>query len=400
MAIIKLFNSLTSRKETLNITNNQVSFYVCGPTVYGDIHIGNIRPIITFKLLEKLCQFKNYQVQAISNYTDIDDKIIAQARRENCAIEEISAKYIAAFEKVLKQMAIKPFALQPKVSTHIPEIIELIEKLLKQGHAYQVKNGDIYFDISKSPNYGQLINLKAQFLQDNASQRISQSKIKAADFALWKQTTDEASFAAPWGQGRPGWHSECVVMINKITNNQILDVHGGGIDLKFPHHSNEIAQSQALNQHHLAKIWLHNGFVQLSQKKMSKSLGNTVLMKDLLQKWEANTIKLFFLSTAYQKPISYSSQELQQHQQINRKLTIFMRECRRHFPRLCLVKQGFFIDQALAHLANNLNSPNALSVLFLAIKTYRKQWRNKEVTLAKQSAQQILAILKVLNLHY
>ena len=373
--MIVLYDSYTKQNVELKIIDNQVKIYVCGPTVYNFIHLGNLRPILTFDLLKRNLLAQDIKVFHICNITDIDDKIINQAQLEKTSEEAITAKYFDQYVKDLKDMQIIMPKEMPRVTDNMEAIIDLIAQLLDKGYAYQIEGDGIYFDISKSPKYGYLYNLQTDKLKLNAAKRIDQKK-DHNDFALWKFKTTGKTFSSPWGQGRPGWHSECVALIYKLNSNKQVDIHGGGIDLKFPHHTNEIAHHEALHDFPLAKIWMHNGFVNFGMEKMSKSLGNVLLVKDELKKNNPSIIKLIFLSTHYQKPLKYNEAEVKQQSKVWKKITNYItiaQDINTSFKKV----KGQYSKLIIKELNNNLNSPNALSVLFKAIKEFNTKHREK-----------------------
>ena len=373
--MIVLYDSYNKHNVELKVINNQVKIYVCGPTVYNFIHLGNLRPTLTFDLLKRNLLAQDIEVFHICNITDIDDKIIDQAKLEKTSEEVITAKYFDQYIQDLKDMKIIMPKEMPKVTDNMEAIIDLIAQLLDKGFAYEIEGDGIYFDISKSPKYGYLYNLQGDKLKLNASKRINQKK-DHNDFALWKFKTKGKTFSSPWGQGRPGWHSECVALIYKLNPNQQVDIHGGGIDLKFPHHTNEIAHHEALHDFPLAKIWMHNGFVNFGKEKMSKSLGNVLLVKDEIKKHDPNIIKLVFLSTHYQKPLKYNEAEVKQQSKVWKKIINYLTIAQDISSTLKKVK-GKYSQLIIEQLNNNLNSPNALSVLFKALKDFNTKHRAK-----------------------
>ena len=273
---MKLFNTLTNKKEEFKpLKEGEVSIYVCGPTVYNYVHIGNTRPMIVFDVLRRTFEYLGNKVTFVSNFTDVDDKIIKAAKQEGITEKELTDKYIKAYEDVRRGLNLEFPTYAPRVTETMDQIISFIQKLVDKGYAYVV-DGDVYFRVSKVKEYGELSGIKIEDLVAGASERVEDKGVKeeTTDFALWKKTDEGIQFDSPWSKGRPGWHTECVVMINDIFENGRIDIHGGGQDLKFPHHENEIAQSRALNGHPIADTWMHNQMININNEKMSKSLGN------------------------------------------------------------------------------------------------------------------------------
>lgn len=311
---IRLYDTYRAKKVELEpICPGQVDMYCCGPTVYNYAHIGNIRPVLTFDLLQRVLIECGYKVRLVSNYTDIDDKIINGAIAEGKTERELSEGYIASYEDTLNQLNVGKYYDHPKVSNYIPEIITFIDKLLATGHAYKA-NGNVFFRVSSVSDYGALSKIKVDDLLAGARIETDEDKESPLDFALWKNTDKGIKFDADFGAGRPGWHTECLVMIEKVFGKTLIDIHGGGFDLKFPHHENEIAQSRAANGTQLANIWMHVGFLNMNDEKMSKSLGNIILAKDAGAKYGANALRLFFLSTKYEAPINFTELAIEQAQ--------------------------------------------------------------------------------------
>ncbi|AEV94768.1 cysteine--tRNA ligase [Pediococcus claussenii] len=318
--MIRLYNTMTRQKEDFKpLVNNQVSMYVCGPTVYNYIHIGNARSIIAFDTIRRYFEYSGYDVKFVSNFTDVDDKMINTAKKENITVPELANRFINAFREDTRAVNVEPATINPRATEHIPEIIKFIETLIANGYAYEV-DGDVYYRARKFKNYGQLSHQNIDELEQGASQHIddeeTERKEDPIDFALWKaQKSDEISWESPWGAGRPGWHIECSVMSTKYLGNT-FDIHGGGEDLQFPHHENEIAQSIAATGEQFARYWMHNGFVTVGDEneKMSKSLGNFVTVHDLVKKVNPDVLRFFMATTQYRKPIQYTQSNLDEAQ--------------------------------------------------------------------------------------
>nr|WP_242368766.1 cysteine--tRNA ligase [Lactobacillus intestinalis] len=319
MLAVKVFNTLTRQKEDFKpITPGQINMYVCGPTVYNYIHIGNARSVIAFDTIRRYFEYKGYKVNYVSNFTDVDDKMINEAREEHITVPKLADKYIRAYLEDTEALNIEKATLHPRATHEISEIIAFVEDLIKKGYAYEV-DGDVYYRAKKFPNYGELSDQNIEQLEEGASEHINDEEQKRKedpiDFALWKaqKEEDEIAWDSPWGKGRPGWHIECSVMSTKYLGDTI-DIHGGGQDLEFPHHENEIAQSEAKTGKKFVNYWLHNGFVTVGKKeeKMSKSLYNFVTVHDLIKTVDPQVLRFFMASVQYRRQINYSEENLAQ----------------------------------------------------------------------------------------
>ncbi|MGL5055395.1 MAG: cysteine--tRNA ligase [Fusobacteriaceae bacterium] len=312
--MIKIHNTLTGKLEEFKpIVENQVSMYVCGPTVYNYIHIGNARPAMFFDTVRRYFEYRGYKVKYVQNFTDVDDKMIKKANEEGITLKDVAEKYIAAyFEDTSKVNLKEEGMIRPKATEYIGEMIELIEILINKGYAYE-SNGDVYFNVDKYKHeYGALSKQNVDELNSGARVDVSEVKKSQLDFALWKAAkAGEPSWTSPWGEGRPGWHIECSAMSNKLLG-ATFDIHGGGQDLIFPHHENEIAQSKCSTGGEFARYWIHNGYINIKGEKMSKSLGNFFLLREVLEKFPGNVVRFFVLSSHYRKPIDFSEEELKQ----------------------------------------------------------------------------------------
>lgn len=311
--MIKIYDTMTrSLRKFVPLTENTVNMYVCGPTVYNYIHIGNARSAVAFDTIRRYFEYTGYQVNYISNFTDVDDKIIKAATQAGVSPKELSDRFIAAFIEDTKALGVKPATQNPRVMDYIAEIISFVESLIEKDFAYEA-DGDVYFRVEKSEHYAKLANKTLSELEVGASGRTDAEtalKENPLDFALWKSAkAGEVSWDSPWGFGRPGWHIECSVMATEILGDTI-DIHGGGADLEFPHHTNEIAQSEAKTGKTFANYWMHNGFVTVDNEKMSKSLGNFVTVHDMLQTVDGQVLRLFLATQQYRKPINFTEKAL------------------------------------------------------------------------------------------
>lgn len=316
--MMKTFNTMSLQKEDFKPINEKtINMYVCGPTVYNYIHIGNARSAIAFDTIRRYFEYRGYEVNYVSNFTDVDDKMIAAAAEQGITVPELADKYIDAFNEDTAPLNIKPTTVRPRATEHIPEIIEFVEDLIKKGYAYE-SEGDVYFRAKKFKGYGILAHQDLAEMESNAAGRLDDGELARKedpmDFAVWKGENGDGAIAwnSPWGKGRPGWHIECSVMSTKYLGNH-LDIHGGGIDLAFPHHTNEIAQTEAHTGEKFVEKWLHNGFVTVGDEneKMSKSLGNFTTVHELLQQIDDPMVLRFFMATTqYRRPIAYSQKNM------------------------------------------------------------------------------------------
>lgn len=310
---LRVYNTLTKEKETfVPVEPGRAKMYVCGVTPYNHPHIGNARPFITWDVIRRWLEFSGYDVLHVQNFTDVDDKIIAAANKEGSSWDEISGRYIKSYFEVMDKLNIRRAHVYPRVSTHIPEIISMVNTLVENGHAYVV-DGDVYFKVESFDGYGKLSGRTLDDMQAGARVDVDERKIHPMDFALWKSAKPgEPAWESPWGPGRPGWHIECSAMSLKYLG-ETFDFHGGGSDLIFPHHENEIAQSEATTGHEpFVKYWLHNGFITVHEEKMSKSLGNFFMVRDILEHFEPETLRFFILATHYRSPLDFNDERLKE----------------------------------------------------------------------------------------
>ena len=303
---ITIYNTLTKEKETFKpIVENEVKMYVCGPTVYNYIHIGNARPAIVFDTVRRYLEYKGYNVDYVLNFTDVDDKIIDAANQLGENVQDLTNRFINAYLEDVKELGVKEATYHPRVTETIDDIIEFIKGLVEKDYAYEV-DGDVYFKPRAFEEYGKLSDQSIDELRAGARIKIGEKKEDPLDFALWKKAKEgEIAWDSPWGKGRPGWHIECSAMAKKYLG-ETIDIHAGGQDLTFPHHENEIAQSEALNEKPFANYWMHNGYMNIDDEKMSKSLGNFILAKDLIAQYDPMVIRFFMLSVHYRNPINFT----------------------------------------------------------------------------------------------
>lgn len=382
---MRLFNTLTNKKEEFKpIEEGKVSIYICGPTVYNHAHLGNTRPMIVFDVLRRTFEYLGNDVTFVSNYTDVDDKIIKAAKAEGITEKELTDKYIKAYEDVRAGLNIENPTYKPRVTETMPEIINFIQALIDKGYAYEV-DGDVYFRVTKVKEYGMLSGIKVEDLIAGASDRTlsvdDKKKESTTDFALWKKTNEGIQFDTPWSKGRPGWHTECVVMINKLFKDGKIDIHGGGQDLKFPHHENEIAQSMAYNGHPIANYWMHNQMINIDGEKMSKSLGNVLWAKDLIVEFGCNVFKWLMLSTHYRNPLNMTDdviagvrKEVSKVENATKSTSLYLQV--NHVPAHDYKKET--VDAMVNALEDDLNTSLALTQVLDQVKVLNQVMRVRE----------------------
>lgn len=382
---MRLFNTLTNKKEEFKpIEEGKVSIYICGPTVYNHAHIGNTRPMIVFDVLRRTFEYLGNDVTFVSNYTDVDDKIIKAAKEEGITEKELTDKYIKAYEDVRAGLNIEDPTYKPRVTETMPEIIDFIQALIDKGYAYEV-DGDVYFRVTKVKEYGMLSGIKVEDLIAGASDRTlsvdDKKKESTTDYALWKKTDEGIQFDTPWSKGRPGWHTECVVMINKLFKDGKIDIHGGGQDLKFPHHENEIAQSMAYNGHPIANYWMHNQMINIDGEKMSKSLGNVLWAKDLIVELGCNVFKWLMLSTHYRNPLNLTvdviagvRKEVSKVENATKNTSLYLQV--NHVPAHDYKKET--VDAMVNSLEDDLNTSLALTQILDQVKVLNQVMRVRE----------------------
>lgn len=403
--MIKLYNSKSLKLEEFkSITPNKVNMYVCGPTVYNHAHIGNARPIIVFDTLRRLFEAEGYGVKFVSNYTDVDDKIIKKAIEENISETDVANRYIEAYEKVRHDLNTIDLDAAPKVTETIQPIIEFIDKMVKNNNAYEI-DGDVYFRVNSISDYGSISNQNLDDLQSGARVEENDKKESPFDFALWKKTDLGIKWDSPWGQGRPGWHTECVVMINDNFNGMI-DIHGGGVDLKFPHHENEVAQSMAVNHNHIANYWIHNAMINIDGDKMSKSLGNVTWAQDIINKLGASLTRWLMLSVHYRKELNFSDEVIETSKKELDKIVSALKNSRIKVQlndiEISDVKDEESYRSFLDAMDDDLNTPNAYTVIYDTVKKLNNSLRTKDLDydLIIKYINSIEAMLDVLGIEY
>lgn len=415
--IMKVFNTLTRKKEEFKpLVAGKVSMYVCGPTVYNYIHIGNARSVIAFDTIRRYFEYRGYDVNYVSNFTDVDDKMINVARKEHTTVEKLAERYIKAFMEDTEALNIEPATLHPRATHEIKEIIDFVQDLIDKGFAYEV-DGDVYYRARKFPNYGQLSDQNIAELEEGASEHINEEeqskKEDPIDFALWKaqKEEDEIAWNSPWGKGRPGWHIECSVMSTKYLGDTI-DIHGGGQDLEFPHHENEIAQSEAKTSKKFVNYWMHNGFVTVGKKqeKMSKSLHNFVTVHDILKQIDPQVLRFYMSSVQYRRPINYSEDGLKQAETVLKRYQNTLRnlDARLNDENETLEDNGLRDDltQAKAEfieaMDDDFNVQNALSIMYDLVTTLNNHLQKDQVDkpALKRAKKLLIAWLEIFGISF
>ena len=378
---MKIYNTKTLKKEEFKpITEGEVKMYVCGPTVYDNVHIGNVRPVVVFDTLRRTFEELGYKVKYVSNYTDVDDKIIRRSKELGISEKELTDKMIAAYNDIRHKLNAADLYKTPRVTETMDEIISFIDGLVDKGAAYE-KDGDVYFRTSSVADYGSLSNQNLDDLQVGA--RIEENDLKESplDFALWKKTEEGIKWPTRYSIGRPGWHTECVVMINKELGS-LIDIHGGGKDLKFPHHENERAQSMAINNSELANYWVHSGMIDINGVKMSKSLGNFITAKDILSKVDPMVLRWFLLATQYRDDVNVSDEIIESSKaELTKIITAYKQACVKLEVNNIKVtgKDEDAYKRFMDAMSDDLNTPNAYAVIFEIVKNINQLVRVKEV---------------------
>lgn len=375
---MKIYNTLTDKlEEFIPIEKGKVKMYVCGPTVYNYVHIGNMRPVITFDMIYNYFKYLGYDVLYASNFTDVNPKIIAAAKELGITERDVADKFIKAYLSDLESYNCSKIDYRPRVIEHMEDIYDFITKLIEKDMAYE-KDGDVYFRVEKIKDYGILSNQDINELKSGIRVEVDEKKESPLDFALWRKTTEGEQFKSPWGLGIPGWHTECVVMINSLFGEKI-DIHGGGVDLKFPHHENEIAQSIALNNNTLANYWMHNGHINVDGEKMSKSLNNFILAKDFIKLHKANVIKIALFKTHYRLPLNFTDELFNEANIVDKKINDVLKQANLQIQLGNLEVGKIKIDERINEIMDeDFNTPNLLSYLMELVKDLNSALRNKE----------------------
>ncbi|PYZ95675.1 cysteine--tRNA ligase [Alteribacter lacisalsi] len=398
---IRMYNTLTRQKEEFKpIEEGKVKMYVCGPTVYNYIHIGNARPAVVFDMVRRFLEYRGYDVEYVSNFTDVDDKIIKAAEEMGEDVTAIAERFIEAYHEDTGALGVRKADLHPRVTDTMDDIIRFIEKLTEKGYAY-ASGGDVYFRTRKFDGYGKLSHQSVDDLQLGARIEVGEKKEDPLDFVLWKGAKPgEIYWESPWGQGRPGWHIECSAMVKKYLGDTI-DIHAGGQDLSFPHHENEIAQSEALNEKKMANYWIHNGYINIDNEKMSKSLGNFILVHDIIKKFDPDVVRFFIVNNHYRSPINFSDSQLASAKSsLDRIKTTYANVTHRLSETADLgeekdrwmKKTNDHHDHFISEMDDDFNSANAVAALFDLVKTANNYLREKH------SSKEVLAhILKTMD---
>jgi cysteinyl-tRNA synthetase len=359
--MLQIYNSLTRQKEVFRpIEPGKVRMYVCGMTVYDHCHVGHARVMVVFDVVVRWLRAKGFDVTYVRNITDIDDKIIRRAEENREDFRVLTARFIDAMNQDLAALGILPPTHEPRATAAMADMIAMIQTLLAKGYAYLGASGDVYYDVSCFDRYGRLANKKLEDLRAGARVEVEEAKDDPLDFVLWKAAKPgEPSWPSPWGAGRPGWHIECSAMSTRCLGEH-FDIHGGGMDLKFPHHENEIAQSEAASGHRYVNVWMHNGFVQVNEEKMSKSLGNFFTVREVLQRYQPEVVRLFILSSHYRGPLNYSDENLEHAKSSRTRLYTALRG----LPVVEAPVQESWEARFGRAMDDDFNTPEALAVLF------------------------------------
>lgn len=397
---LRVYNTLTSQKEPFEtLQPGQVRMYVCGPTVYAPAHVGHAMSALVFDILRRYLEYRGYQVLHVMNYTDVDDKIIQRAAQEGLPPLQLAERYIGEFQRHLEELNILPATLNPRATQDMPAIIEMVRVLIEKGYAYEA-GGDVYFRVRRDPDYGKLSGRHLEDMQAGARVEIDERKENPLDFALWKAAKPgEPAWDSPWGKGRPGWHIECSAMNLQHLGEQI-DIHGGGNDLIFPHHENEIAQTESLTGKPFAHYWVHNGMLQLSGEKMSKSSGNLVTIRDFLAQHEADVLRMMVLNSSYRSPLTFNDEVIGQAEKALDRLRSAMRPASAEEGQVSqaalqalqvqmdATRQGF-----LDAMDDDFNTAGALAQLFDLVRAINQARDGGMNTVHLQSAQNVLSEL-------
>ena len=392
--MLKIYNSLTRTKQEFKpITPGKIGMYVCGVTVYDLCHIGHARTFVNFDVIVRYLRYAGYEVKYVRNITDIDDKIIKRANERGISAHDLAEQFIVEMHKDFDALNIKRPDIEPKATDNITEIVNFVQKLIDNQHAYVAENGDVLFDINSFKEYGKLSGQKLDELQAGARIEVEKTKHNPLDFVLWKMSKPgEPSWESPWGAGRPGWHIECSAMNNKYLGKE-FDIHGGGSDLIFPHHENEIAQSCCANKTPYVHYWMHSGMVMINEEKMSKSLNNFFTIRDVLETYDAETIRFFLLSGQYRSPLNYSQENLDKARAALNRLYTTLRDTQAVLPDST---EDEYTAKFKEYMDDDFNTPGAISVLFDLAKQINKESGETAQKLAGR-LKQLASVLGILE---
>lgn len=402
---MQLYNSQTRKKEEfVPLIPGKVGIYACGPTVYDFFHIGNARPFIVFDVLRRYLTHRGYEVTFVQNFTDIDDKMINRANREGITVKELGDRFIAEYYKDAAALGVRPATVHPRATEHMQDIIDLVRTLEEKGYAYAV-NGDVYFDTKKDAGYGKLSGQNLDDLEAGARIDVDDVKRNPADFALWKaQKPGEPAWESPWGMGRPGWHIECSAMSMKYLG-KTFDIHAGGKDLLFPHHENEVAQSECATGQAFARYWMHNGFINIDNEKMSKSTGNFFTVRDIVQRYQPEDVRMFMLSAHYRSPVNFSEEMMKQaHASLQRLYTardhmLFLLKAAKSRPmseeeHALLARVDAAVRRFDEAMDDDMNTADALGAIFEMVKDANVSLNNES---SSEAIEKTLAALHELT---
>ena len=369
--VLRVYNSLGKKKEHFEpLVPGKVRMYVCGPTVYDSCHIGHARSVIVFDVIVRYLKAKGFDVTYVRNFTDVDDKIIDKANQLGIDSQEVAERFIKEFHEDMDALNVERATIEPKATEHISQIIQFIEKLIKKGFAYRI-NGDVYYSVEKFKEYGKLSGRRLEDMEAGARVEIDERKHNPFDFVLWKSSKPrEPAWESPWGKGRPGWHIECSAMSNEYLG-ETFDIHGGGKDLNFPHHENEIAQSEAIFGKPFVKYWIHNGFVNIDQEKMSKSLGNFLMIKDVIKTYHPEVVRLFLLSNHYRSPIDFTDQAMDEARSGLDKIYAFLERAEEKIGLISDqdVETGDCWQRFSEAMDDDFNSARGIGILFDTVRS-------------------------------
>ena len=397
---LRIFNTLNSKKELFEpLEAGKVRMYVCGPTVYDACHIGHARSVVVFDVIARYLKEKGYDVTYIRNFTDVDDKIIQKANQLGIDSTAVAERFIEEFYQDMDALNVQRATIEPKATDHIAQIVEFIEKLILKGFAYPI-NGDVYYSVEKFKRYGKLSGRKLEDMEAGARIDIDERKQNPFDFALWKSAKPgEPAWDSPWGQGRPGWHIECSAMSREYLG-ETFDIHGGGKDLCFPHHENEIAQSESLSGKPFVRYWVHNGFVNINQEKMSKSLGNFLMIKDVLKSYHPETVRLFLLSNHYRSPIDFTDKAMDESSKGLDKIYALLERVEKKVGPIFLVQDvdpGICWKHFCDAMDDDFNSARSIGIIFDTVRSLNRlldQHENNLPSEVKQTLQSGLADIR------